>query len=340
MEHSDKAKSSGRYLGNISVILVLVVSAILFTCGAAKKISHIRQSEKAGKVIAVIPKGTASMWWEVVHRGAEKAGEQRGYIIVWNGPEQETDREKQIQAVEDAVIKKVKGIVLGPNDSKALVRPVEKIKAAGIPCVIIDSGVEADANDYVAFVATDNFLGGAEAARRIGAALGGRGNVLLIKFVQNSASTDARAEGFRKTLEKEFPEIKIIAEQYTLGTVEDARQKTTDMLMRNSDADGLFAVNHPASVGAYKALQSQGLTGKVKMVGFDSDPILLEGIAQGGVEALIVQNPFEIGFGGVMAVVDAIEGKKVPAKMPVASMIVDAKNLVKMKAKYPAALGL
>jgi ribose transport system substrate-binding protein len=319
------------------VYLVLAISAVLFISGVFKKIS-IEFARK--KVIAVIPKGTASMWWEVVHQGANKAGKDFGYSISWIGPEQETDREKQIQVVSDALVMKVMAIVLGPNDKEALAGPVLKIKDANIPCVIIDSAVDVNSDDYVSFVATDNFLGGIDAAKCLGKALNGQGNLILIKFVQNSASTDARADGFKQTIEKEFPNIKIVDEQYTLGTVEDARQKTGDMLVRNKNIAGLFAVNQPSSVGAYKALQAQNSTGKIKMVGFDSDPILLEGIAEGGVEALVVQNPFEIGYQGVKAAVDTIDGKEVPKRIPISSMIVNKDNLEEMKQKFPAALGL
>ncbi|MBN2590772.1 MAG: substrate-binding domain-containing protein [Sedimentisphaerales bacterium] len=320
--------------GNWLVYLILGISAVLFVSGLLKKESLYE------KTIAVIPKGTASMWWEVVHSGANKAGEELGYAISWIGPEQETDREKQIQVVDDAITKKVMAIVLAPNDQKALARPVRKIKEEGIPCVIIDSAVDVNDEDYVSFVATDNFLGGADGARSLGKALSGKGTVILTKFVPNSASTDARAEGFKKTLETEFPDIKIIDEQYTQGTVEDARQKTIDMLVRNQNVNGIFAVNQPSSVGAYKALQSHGSAGKIKMVGFDSDPILIDGIAEGGVYALIVQNPFEIGYQGVIAAVAAIDGKEVPKKMPIPSMIVNKDNLEEMKQKFPAALGL
>ena len=322
---------------NFAVVAILILSAILFSLGVKEKISISRQETK---VIAVIPKGTASMWWEVVHKGAIKAGEQTGYEILWTGPEQETDREKQIQSVTDAEIKGVKAVVLGPNDAKALVRPVQMLKEKEIPCVIIDSAVDTSEEDYVSFVATDNFAGGADAARVLAAALNGRGNVIITKFVQNSASTDARADGFKETLAKEFPNIKIIDEQYSLGTVEDSRQKTVDMLTRNKVVDGLYAVNQQASVGAYKALKTQGLAGKIAMVGFDSVSILPEGIASDEINALIVQNPFEIGYQGVMTAVDALDGKEIAKKKPIASMIVTKENLDEMKEKFPAALGL
>ena len=324
---------------NIAVILILAVSAVLFTLGVIKKIQHMTSgANQSGNIIAVIPKGTASMWWEVVRKGAEQAGKEEGYTISWNGPEQETDREKQIQSVEDALTRGIVALVLGPNDSKALVRPVEKAKESGIPVVIIDSSIETD--KYDSFAATDNIAGGADAARRLGAALSGHGKVILTCFVQNSASTDDRAKGFKETLAKEFPGIELIAEQYTLGTVEDARQKTTDMLIKHNDADGLFAVNQPTSVGAYKALQSMELAGKVKFVGFDSDPVLLEGIERGEVDSLIVQDPYKIGYTGVKTAVSILAGNTVEKLEPIPSMIVDKSNLEEQKKKNPAALGL
>ena len=324
---------------NIAVILILAVSAVLFTSGVIRKIQHMASgADKSKRIIAVIPKGTASMWWEVVRKGAEQAGKEEGYTISWNGPEQETDREKQIQSVEDALTRGIVALVLGPNDSKALVRPVEKAKESGSPVVIIDSSIETE--KYDSFAATDNIAGGSDAARRLGAALNGHGKVILTCFVQNSASTDDRARGFKETLEKEFPGIELIAEQYTLGTVEDARQKTTDMLIKHNDADGLFAVNQPTSVGAYKALQSMELAGKVKFVGFDSDPVLLEGIERGEVDSLIVQDPFRIGYTGVKTAVSILNGKPVEKLEPIPSMIVDKSNLEEQKQKNPAALGL
>lgn len=322
----------------IAVTVLLLASAVLFTAGVVKKITQPPLSARRGKTIAVIPKGTASMWWEVVHQGALAAGKEFGYEIAWTGPEQETDREKQIQIVEDAIVKQSAAIVLGPNDAQALVRPVEKIRDAGIPCIIIDSAVDTDV--YHSFAATDNFAGGVVAARRLGARLSGRGRVLLTQFVQNSASTENRAAGFKLTLAQEFPDIELVAEQYTLGTVEDARQKTVDMLTRYPDVDGVFAVNQPASVGALKALQNQQLAVDVVFVGFDSDPVLVQGIERGEVEALVVQNPFEIGYQGVCLAVDVIEGRPVPKRKPIDSMVVDADNLAEMKQRHPSALGL
>ena len=104
---------------NLFFTLLLAVSVVLFTLGVIKKVRHLKEYSDAGggrkAVIAVIPKGTINMWWDVVRQGAVKAGEQYGVDIRWNGPEVETDREKQIQAVRDALVQNVDAVVLGPN---------------------------------------------------------------------------------------------------------------------------------------------------------------------------------------------------------------------------------
>ena len=325
---------------NLFFTLLLAVSAVLFTLGVIKKVRHQRTKNGGGKpaVIAVIPKGTINMWWDVVRQGAVKAGEKYGVEIRWNGPEVETDREKQIQAVRDALVQNVDAVVLGPNDFKALVRPIEEVHEKGIPCVIIDSA--ADTDIYDAFAATDNIAGGADAARLLGKAMGGKGNVLLVKYIPNSASTDGRAQGFRETIQKEFPGITILAEDYTDGTVEGARQKASDLLTRFPNTNGLFAVNQPSAVGSYKAIQAHGQAGKIKYVGFDSDSLLVQAIEDGSCVGLIVQDPLQIGYIGVETTVKLLRGEKPPRDIPVPSMVVTIENLAEKKKTHAAALGL
>ena len=212
------------------------------------------------------------------------------------------------------------------------------MREAGIPCVIIDSAADTDA--YDAFAATDNAAGGADAARLLAAAMGGRGEALLVKAVPNSASTDDRARGFRETVEREFPGIRIVMEDYTDGTVEGARQKTADMLTRFPSVTGVFAVNQPAAVGAYKAVQAQGRAGEVKYVGFDSDALLVRAVEDGTCAGLVVQDPFRIGYLGVQSAVRLLNGETVERNIPVPSMVVTRDNLEEKKKTHAAALGL
>jgi ribose transport system substrate-binding protein len=280
--------------------------------------------------IAVIPKGTTHIYWQSVKAGAQAAGKEFGYKIYWNGPELETDRERQIQIIEDFIVQKVDGIVLAPLDRAALVPSVEKLASLKIPCAIVDSGIATD--KYVTFAATDNHQGGVLAARRMGQILGGHGNVIVVKYVPGSASTTERENGFIETIAKEFPGIKIVDSKYGQATVETALQASEDMLTRNQDVQGLYACNASTAVGALQALQSQHRTG-IKMVGFDAEKALLDGLRAGEIDALIVQNPYKMGYEGVKAVVMAIQGKPVEKQIDTGVEVVTKDSLDDPKIK-------
>lgn len=305
----------------LPIIIVLVVIAIIFIgIGIARKGKQGNQRR-----IAVIPKGITHIFWESIRRGAEKAGAEAGVKIFWNGPEREGNREKQIQIIEDFITQKVSGFVLAPIDNKALVPSVEKIYARNIPCVIIDSGIDTD--KYISFIATDNYKGGVIAARRMGRILNGKGKIVVVKYAPGSASTMKRENGFINTIEKEFPEIKIVDTKYGMDTVETALQAAEDLLTKNTELDGLFACNESTSVGALRALQSRGLAGKMKMIGFDAGGLLIEGVKTGAVDSLVVQNPFKMGYEGVQALIATLDGKKVDKRVDTGVALVTKENL-------------
>src|SRR5881409_3121602 len=170
--------------------------------------------------IAVIPKGTTHELWKSIHAGALKAREELArqglkVDVIWKGPLKEDDRDQQIQTVENFTTRRVSGIVLAPLDSQALVRPVNNAVRAKIPVVIIDSGLKSD--NYISFVATDNYKGGVLAAEYLGKLLGGKGNVILLRYAVGSASTEEREAGFLDVLKKQFPEIKLISADQRSG---------------------------------------------------------------------------------------------------------------------------
>lgn len=301
-------------------IIVLVFIAIVFVViGLTRK-----GKSQAQRRIAVIPKGTTHIFWQSVRSGAEKAGDEIGIKIFWNGPKLETDREEQIQIIEDFIVQKVSGIVLAPLDRKALVPSVVKMYENNIPCVIIDSAI--DTEKIVCFAATDNYKGGELAARRMGEILNGEGKVIVVKYVPNSASTTNREEGFIDTIKKEYPDIKIVDEQYGMATVETALQATEDMLTRNTELDGLYACNASTAVGAMQALQSQGRT-EIKMVGFDAEEALVNGLKAGIIDSLVVQNPYKMGYEGVKAIVAKLDGKEVPKRIDTGVELVTQKRM-------------
>ncbi len=256
--------------------------------------------------VAVIPKGTTHEFWKSINAGAFKARDELAaqgvkVEVIWKGPLKEDDRDQQIQTVENFTSRRVNGIILAPLDSQALVRPVNNAIRAKIPVVIFDSGLKGE--NYVSFVATDNYKGGVLAAQHLGKVLGGKGKVILLRYAVGSASTEEREAGFLDTLKAKFPEIKLISsDQYAGPTRETGYQASQNLLNRfGREVEGIFCPNENSTVGMTKALKDIGKAGgKVKMMGFDAGTQSVLDLKNGDVQGLVVQNPIFMGYKSVM----------------------------------------
>src|SRR5437016_5040072 len=283
--------------------------------------------------IAVIPKGTTHEFWKSIHAGAVKAERElneKGIKteIIWKGPLKEDDRDQQIQVVENFMSRRVSGIVLAPLDSQALVKPVENAVQAGVPVVIFDSGLKSD--PYVSFVATDNYKGGQLAGDHLGKLLGGKGNVILLRYAVGSASTEAREAGFLDTLKAKFPGIKLLSSDQRSGPTRDtAYQASQNLLNRfGNEVDGIFCPCEPPTIAMTKALRDIGkAAGKVKMVGFDSGSTSVADLKNGDAQGLVVQNPVLMGYLGVMTLVKHLQGERVEKRVDTGVVLATPENM-------------
>jgi ribose transport system substrate-binding protein len=297
-----------------------------------------------GYTIAVIPKGTTHEFWKSINAGAFKARDELAaqgvkVDVIWKGPLKEDDRDQQIQTIENFTARRVNGIVLAPLDSQAMVRPVNNAIRAKVPVVIFDSGLKSE--NYVSFVATDNYKGGVMAGQHMGKLLEGKGNVILLRYAVGSASTEEREAGFVDTLKKEFPQIKLISgDQYAGPTRETAYQASQNLLNRfGRDVNGVFAPCEPPTIAMTKALRDIGKAGgKVKMIGFDAGSQSVADMKRGDVQGLVVQNPVFMGYKGVMTMVEHLQGKPVQKRIDTGVMIVTPENMEQPEARellYP-----
>lgn len=288
-------------------ILILAMTTIAAAVFAA---ACNRSTGGDKKVIAVIPKGVSHFFWKTVEAGALAAGREFGVEVRWKGPAQETDYTGQMNIVEDAINGRVDGIVLAPSHGEALVPMVLRAQREGIPVVIFDSGITTD--EYISYIATDNRQGGVVGAERLAEKIGGKGKVAILGVKKGSVSTDQREEGFQKTVEEKYPDIKIV--QFLYGEADRAKSldRATDILTAHPDLAGIFASNESSSVGAVQAIKQKGLVGKVVLVGFDSSPNLIEDLRAGALDSLVLQNPYRMGYEGVRTIVEKLSGKDVP----------------------------
>src|SRR5947208_3795019 len=246
----------------------LITFALILTVVAAASCKRAGSGNSKKLTIAVIPKGTSHEFWKSIHAGSIKAARELSapgaeVEIIWKGPLREDDREQQIQVVEGFTSQGVNGIVLAPLDNRALARPVEEAQRAGVPTVIIDSGLES--TSIVSFVATDNRRGGMLGADRLGELLGGKGKVILLRYAEGSASTEEREAGFLQEMKQKYPNIELIStDQYAGATRDTAKRASENLLQRfGNDVNGIFTSNESASTGMLLALQDINKAGKV-----------------------------------------------------------------------------
>ncbi|MEP7347079.1 MAG: substrate-binding domain-containing protein [Gemmatimonadaceae bacterium] len=288
--------------------LALLMGLATASCGGSAEKKPAAATTAKALTIAVIPKGTTHEFWKSIHAGAIQAAEELSAAgdsvkVIWKGPLREDDREQQVQVVEGFLSQRVDGIVLAPLDSRALSRPVEEAKAAGVPTVIIDSDLESDA--MVSYVATDNTKGGELAADRLGDLLGGKGKVLVLRLQEGSASTTAREDGFLARLKSAYPGIVVVSSnQYAGATRETAKQAAENLLNRfGGDLQGIFTPNESSTIGMLLALQDIGKAGKVRFVGFDATQVLIDAMRAHQLDGVAVQNPMRMGYLGVKTMV-------------------------------------
>jgi len=283
-------------------------------------------------IIAVIPKGTSHEFWKSIHAGSIKAQRELStngveVEVIWKGPLREDDREQQIQVVEGFASQGVNGIVLAPLDNRALARPVEEAKTAGVPTVIIDSALES--NSIVSFVATDNRKGGMLGADRLGELLGGKGKVILLRYAEGSASTEEREAGFLQEMKQKYPNIEIIsADQHAGATRDTAKTASENLLNRFGDqVQGIFCPNESTTAGMLSALQDIGKAGKVMFVGFDTSQMFVDAMRAKQLHGIVVQNPFNMGYLGVRTMVESLQGKVVEKRIDTGVTMITPENL-------------
>lgn len=307
-----RLRSSGRAL------LALFAAALLASCDRETASTPTDAASRPAEVdktlrIAVIPKGTTHEFWRTVEAGAARAATDLDVQMTFRGPEREDDRSQQISLIQNLIGSgRYDAIVLAPLDDRALVGPVKEAKAAGIPVVIFDSGLEptlaSPGTDFVSFVATDNKEGGRLAGEALAAAMGHSGKALLLRYAEGSASTLLREQGFIDAISA-HPGISLVdPKRYAGATRATAQEAAENLLSAHPDIDGVFCSNESSTFGMLLALRSRGMAGRVKFVGFDSSDAFVDALRKGDMQAFVVQNPMRMGELALRAAVDHLRG--------------------------------
>jgi ribose transport system substrate-binding protein len=300
----------------LALILLVVVLAFAMSCQAVQQ-WQLEAGQGGGTKtegpikLAVVPKALGFDFWEKVRLGAECAASKHDDVqMVWDGVSQETDVNGQYDLLRTYITQGVDGIVYAATDAKVLGQVTQQALDNGITVVNIDSGTDPQPPE-VPVMATDNVAAAENVPKLLSDELAKQGKdggkIAFIPFQPGTGTNDQRKEGFNKSLE-DYPDLNVVAEQSSQSDYVLGLQVTENVLTANPDLDGVFAANEPGVLGAAEGLRRPGEAGKVVLVGWDGSPLEEQELRDGIINALVVQNPFEMGYEGVETAVRKIRG--------------------------------
>lgn len=310
---------------NLLLFALIVFGLAGFGCTSGSSNSSSTNAPTADKgaktdkqlTLAVIPKSTGGEFWETVEQGARDAGKDLDVTIKWEGPLTETEIAEQNKIIENLLNLGVDGMAVAPLNNKATRKPIEDVVAADVPVVVFDSAV--DGNAHTSYVATDNKAGGALAAKYLAEKLGkDKKRVFVLRYVQGTASTEQRGDGFIDAAKAAGMEI--IGDPYcedpTVAGGIKAAANSLERFVKDGklEVDGVFATNLYSTLGVLAALddlRQSGVKTDAVFVGFDTSPKLVEALKNGGVNALVAQNPRRMGYLAVETLTKHLRGEKV-----------------------------
>ncbi|MEO7196037.1 MAG: ABC transporter substrate-binding protein [Pseudonocardiaceae bacterium] len=306
----------------LSAALARAAAAILLTSGCAAVTVQGPGAGGAPKVkasgpitLAVVPKAVGFDFWDSVRKGAQCAASTMPDVKVqWDGVTAETDVTGQVNLLQDFLTRQVDGLVYAATDAKVLAQVTHAALSQGVPVLNIDSGTSPQPDNVPVF-ATDNVAAARKAADLLADAVGpGEHKVAFLPFQAGTVTNDQRTTGFMAGLAK-HPNLTLVAEQFSNSDPNTALSVTENILTAHPDLDGIFAANEAGVVGATNALKQAGKAGKIKLIGWDASPDEVNGVTSGAITALVVQNPFRMGFDSVTAMVKTIRtGKIAPSE--------------------------
>lgn len=315
-------------------VLALIVVGLL-----APSMLNIASAAEKKYTIALIPGLTTDPFYITMHKGAEEAAKVLGVNLVFQGAP-DFNPVTQVPVLNAIIGRKPDAILIAPTDKNQLVEPLKKAMEAGIPVITVDTFIgtghyqtgSGDADFPISYVASDNVLGGAIAARALAKAIGDKGKVYVSNVKPGISTTDQREQGFKEEMKK-HPDITVLDTQFNDDDANKSASQLQSVFARNSDLAGVFGANLFSALGAANGVKQAGVSGKVKVVAFDAPKSLVGEITSGNVDIAIAQHPAEIGYFGVMSAYAHLKGQSVPPLIGTGFTVIDKSNIDDPKVK-------
>lgn len=320
-----------------SLSLVAAIALVAVVAGVVGGRATVSQAASTGggtggaasnQRVDVVIRASDSAYWQTLLGGAEAASTDFGVQVASFGPTSETDIAGQVQLIENSVSRGVDAIVIAPSSSEGLNAAIDAARKAGIKVITTDTTVTTAVEGHIG---TNNTLAGQDAGERMCKILteAGKttGKVLVESPVAGIEANQARDAGFRAGLAKDCPDIDSSLQSYNSNDIGTAASQVNDAISANPDLVGVFADNNSSGVGAATAIKDNNAVGKIAVVAFDSDPAEIAALEAGTINALVLQNPYFLGYQGVLEAAGATQGRIPPASLDPGVALADKDNM-------------
>ncbi len=274
--------------------------------------------------IPLVSKGFQHQFWQAVKSGAEQAADEFNVTITFEGPDNETMVDRQIDMLAAALANNPTAIGFAALDSQAAIPLLKQANEKGIPIIAFDSGVDSDIP--LSTATTDNLAAAGLAADKMAEKIGGKGKVAVVAHDQTSRTGIDRRDGFVNRMAEKYPDIEVVTVQYGQGDHLKSTEVTKAILTANPDLNGIFGTNEGSAIGVVNGVQELGTEGLV-IIGYDSGKAQKDAIKSGLMAGAITQNPVGIGYETVKAAVAALKGEDVPGLIDTGFYYYDASNI-------------
>ena len=298
---------------------------LIALCTLALLVSRLRGA--VSPLVAVIPETTAQEIWESEHAGVSAATLGTNWKIYWNGPPNEDQVGKQIALVQHAVAMHAGGLILAPDHPLALMTAVGAALDAGIPTVVVATGLALQPRRNLAFVLNDDEAAGSLAADYVAAQLHESGQVVLLGQNLDVSSAAARGRFFTSALQARHPGVELVEAPRGSFRLGEAEQEAEDLLHRYPDLRAIVSIGITETRGAQIALAGLAARRKVMLVGFDQDLDLMFAVRQGSIQAIVAQDTFTMGHNAMEMIAAARHGVAMPPITRVRPVLVTRENI-------------
>ena len=284
--------------------------------------------------IALIPGLTTDAFYITMRKGAQAAADNLGVELIFQGAP-EFNPTLQVPVLNAVIGQQPDAILIAPTDKQQLIGPLKQADDAGIMVITVDTFIDdgnyqtgSGSGDFpLAYVASDNVLGGRMAARALCDSIGGSGKVYVSNVNPGISTTDQREEGFKLEMAESCSGAEVLETQFNEDDSSIAASQLQGVLAREPDLAGVFGANLFSAIGTADGVRAAGKSGEIKVAAFDAPQRIVEDLKTGLVDIAIAQHPAEIGWFGVAAAYAQLSGQSVPTLIGTGFTSMDASNI-------------